>query len=52
MKKAFIPLGFGLLLLSAIVVLLRNLIFLTTGVGRPGPRRREDAVPGEPPGAG
>lgn len=42
MRKAIIPLGFSLLLLSGIVILLRNLIFLITGEGQPEPRRPED----------
>ena len=37
-KKAFVPLGIGLLLLSGLIVLARNTIFLVTGEGRPAPR--------------
>ena len=46
-KKAFVPFGLGLLLLSGLTVLARNVIFVATGEGGPAPRRPEVG-----PGAG
>jgi TRAP-type mannitol/chloroaromatic compound transport system permease small subunit len=42
MRKSIIPLGFSLLLLSATVILLRNLVLLITGEGRPEPQRPDE----------
>lgn len=36
-KKVFVPFGLGLLLLSGLIVLARNTIFLATGEGGPAP---------------
>ena len=42
MRKSIIPLGFSILLLSGVVIFLRNLVFLITGEGQPEPRRPLD----------
>jgi len=42
MRKSIIPLGFSLLLISAMVIMLRNLAFLITGNGQPEPRHPEE----------
>lgn len=42
-RKAIIPFGFSILLLSGSVILLRNLSFLISGSGLPEPRRPDDA---------
>ena len=42
MRKSIIPLGFTILLLSGVVIVLRNLVFLITGEGQPEPRRPLD----------
>ncbi|MDA0341247.1 MAG: TRAP transporter small permease subunit [Proteobacteria bacterium] len=47
MRKSIIPLGFSLLLISALVIMLRNVVFLITGAGQPEPQRPEDDHPGE-----
>ena len=36
-KKSIIPLGFSLLLISSVVIFLRNLIFVVIGQGKPEP---------------
>jgi TRAP-type mannitol/chloroaromatic compound transport system permease small subunit len=43
-RKSFIPLGFSLLLVSAMVIMLRNLAFLITCDGQPEPRPRKRTV--------
>tara|TARA_B100001123_G_scaffold404661_1_gene494239 strand:- start:27 stop:644 length:618 start_codon:yes stop_codon:yes gene_type:complete len=44
MRKSVIPLGFFLLLISAYVVLGRNLIFLRTSIGHPAPQRPNETA--------
>ena len=47
-KKSIIPFGFSLLLISSAVILLRNLIFVFTGEGKPEPEPPDDARTPDP----
>lgn len=47
-KKTIIPIGFSLLLISSAVILLRNVVFLITGQGKPEPQPPEGAHTQDP----